>query len=99
MIDRSGYFANSIHDTTHRTNVGPDTYLSGPIRKGMGDTVCFGPDANSGRDQWRSQDSMYGRAHTGRLQDFSEVEKARVRGCERVAPLLLIHAARGYGER
>ena len=32
---------------------------------------------------------MYGRARTGRLQDFSEVEKAR-RGCGRVAPLLLM---------
>ena len=28
----NGVFANSIHDTS----VGPDTYLSGPIRKGMG---------------------------------------------------------------
>ena len=32
---------------------------------------------------------MYGRAHTGRLQDFSEVEKAR-RGCGRVTLLLLM---------
>ena len=32
---------------------------------------------------------MHGRAHTGRLQDFSEVEKARG-GCGRVAPLLLM---------
>ena len=34
----------------HDTSVGPDTYLSGPIRKesgggGGGVNVCFGPDA------------------------------------------------------